>query len=140
MQQSVEQLEAATAVAEKPMAGVPFSAGLGGVSAWLAADTDEAAAEIAEWFSDFKDQPAHPPTSGVFARLDDGPRPHLTLIHESKIVDPNLMFRGPEWKRFIRIDNPNKHLYADSSLSTEPALEVLDDELIILQPENWPLY
>jgi hypothetical protein len=119
---------------------MPFSAGLGGVSAWLAADTDEASEEIAEWFADFKDQPATPPTSGVFARVDDGPRPYLTLILDSKIVDPSLMFAGPEWKRFTRIDNPNKHQYADTSLGSEPMLEVRDDELIVLQPEYWSLY
>ena len=119
---------------------MPFSAGLGGVSAWLAADTDEASRQIAEWFSAFTGNQPTPPTSGVFARVDDGPCPYLTIILESKIIDPSLMFQGPEWKRFQRLDNPNKHLYADTSLGKEPMLEIRDEELIVLQPEHWPLY
>ncbi|HEX5322243.1 MAG TPA: hypothetical protein VFW40_00555 [Capsulimonadaceae bacterium] len=121
-------------------AGMPFCAGLGGVNAWLAADTDEASTQIAGWFATFEHNPDTTPSSGVFVRLDDGPQPHLTLIHEGEVIDPFRMFEGPEWKRFEMIDNANRRLLIDTTLGREPALEVRKDELIVMRRDHWPLY
>lgn len=133
---SAASLETCAPAAE----GGRFWAGAGGESAWLDTDSQAGRREIAALFAPSETSPAIPPHSGVFAALEQGPFPRLTLFLEGKICDPARMFRGPEWKRFTPIDHPTRLLYSDSLLGAEPVLEAAETELIVLRPEAWHLY
>jgi hypothetical protein len=116
-------------------------AGAAGESAWLDADSQAARQELAALFAPYEASPADPPGSGVFAQIEQGPLPRLTLILAGKVCDPARMFAaGPEWKRFTRLGHPSGRLYADSLLGAEPVLEAAETELIVLRPDLWLLY
>nr|UXE44308.1 hypothetical protein Hi04_10k_c1889_00029 [uncultured bacterium] len=118
----------------------PLYAGLAGWNCWLTADTPAGRDMLQRTFRSCQsDQPARV-SSGICVSVRTPGPPRLRLISGGRGFTLDQLMRGPEWKRFARLPHPSRNLFVDTILGGEPALEITGGELLVLQPDRWPIY
>src|SRR5436305_5765796 len=118
----------------------PLYAGLAGWSCWLTADTPAGRELLQRTFRSCRsDQPSRASSGICVSTRAPGP-PRLRLISRGRGFTLDQLMTGPEWKRFARFPDPSRSLFVDTILGGEPALEIAGGELLVLQPDRWPVY
>ena len=104
------------------------------------ADSRAAQKRLAWEYARYVIAPSPEIVSGVRILDSDSPRPRIQIICRGAVCEFSQMLAGPEWKRFAAVPDAAPQTYADTIFGSAPALEADGGNIVVLQPEKWPLY
>jgi len=118
----------------------PLTVGLAGWRCRLATDAWDGYERMAQAHAGDRVDDAGEGVSTLEILFQDAPRPRLRWSRHARAGDFAPLFAGPEGKRFLRVGDAERCLYADTVLGEGAALELCGGELRLLRPNSWPMY
>lgn len=118
----------------------PLTVGLAGWRCRLTTDTWDGYKRVAQAHAGDRVDDAGETMSTLDVLFQDPQLPRICWRRDGQAGDFAPLFTGPEGKRFLRVADAERRLYADTVLGEGAALELCGGELRLLRPNSWPMY